>query len=383
MAAFFGVALLIYGGLHLYAFSRIWQVLPHSAGLAVTLTLAGLALTLSPFVLLFSGRRTGHGATAALSWPIYLWMGFIVLFCVAAFAFDLGKLLALIIGLNWPLSGPLGLLAIGLAALALSGYSLYDARQVRVEHISLSTPKLESGQVTIAQLSDLHLGIMLNDAFLENVLAKVCTAQPDILVATGDILDGQGNNLDGLAQRLRACTAPMGKFAILGNHEYFLGLAESLRFLHEAGFQVLRGNAVTAGSLVFVGVDDPSGRALGEETRLDADTALECVPGDAFVVLLKHQPVVDMNARFDLQLSGHVHGGQLFPFHLLTQLVYKVRAGLTPLADGRYLYVSRGAGTWGPPMRLLAPPEITLITIKAASAQSGSHAGSDNTPGQV
>lgn len=382
MWAFFGIAFLIYGLMHLYAFAKIWQALPHSAPLAVALALLGLALTLSPFTLWFAARQKGRGATDFLSWPIYLWMGFAVLFCTVAFAFDVGRLLAFVIGLQWPLSGPLGLLAAGLLALALSAYSVYDARQLRIERITLSTPKLKSGRVTIAQISDLHLGVMLNHRFLEGVLAKVGLAHPDILVATGDILDGQGNDLARLAQPLRACVAPAGKFAVLGNHEYFLGLEASRRFLNEAGFTVLRGEAVPAGGLVFAGVDDPSGRALGAEARLDVDAALERVPRDAFVVLLKHQPVVKVNARFDLQLSGHIHGGQLFPFHLLTRLVYKVHAGLTRLADGRWLYVSRGAGTWGPPMRLLAAPEITFITIEPAPEETRTEPMDTQAPGQ-
>jgi predicted MPP superfamily phosphohydrolase len=84
-----------------------------------------------------------------------------------------------------------------------------------------------------------------------------------------------------------------------------------------------------------------------------------------FIVLLKHQPVIDRGIPFDLQLSGHIHGGQFFPFGLLTRLTYGVSTGLTQLTDGRWLYVSRGAGTWGPPIRLFAAPEITLITIES------------------
>ena len=122
-----------------------------------------------------------------------------------------------------------------------------------------------------------------------------------------------------------------------------------------------------------MGVDDPTAVARGQEARVDTKKALASVtPGD-FIVLLKHQPVVDSDTPFDLQLSGHIHGGQIFPFVYLTQLSYHVHAGLTELADGRRLYVSRGAGTWGPPIRLFAPPEITLITI--ASENEGSSAG--------
>jgi uncharacterized protein len=126
---------------------------------------------------------------------------------------------------------------------------------------------------------------------------------------------------------------------------------------------------MTAGNIVLAGVDDNSVRALGLEIRQDARQALAAANKNGYVVLLKHQPVVDSETPFDLQLSGHIHGGQIFPFGLLPWLTYGVRTGLTQLADGRLLYVSRGTGTWGPPIRLFAAPEITLITITGASSK--------------
>jgi len=99
--------------------------------------------------------------------------------------------------------------------------------------------------------------------------------------------------------------------------------------------------------------------------KIKSDRLLASVTRDDFIVLLKHQPVVDSETPFDLQLSGHIHGGQIFPFVYLTCLVYGVHTGLTRLADGRLLYVNLGAGTCGPPIRLFAPPEITLITIES------------------
>jgi predicted MPP superfamily phosphohydrolase len=118
---------------------------------------------------------------------------------------------------------------------------------------------------------------------------------------------------------------------------------------------------------LLAGIDDPGSRDPQQPAILDTRKALASVTRDDFIVLLKHQPVADGDTPFDLQLSGHVHGGQIFPFVYLTRLVYGVHTGLTRLADGRLLYVSRGTGTWGPPIRLFAPPEITLITIESAN----------------
>ena len=368
MLTFFGIVFLVYGGMHLYAFAKVWQAFPHTTTLGAALVFAGLLLSISPLFIFYAARQHWHNAVVSVSWPIYVWMGYIFLFFAIGMVLDAGHLLTVLLGLRWPMSAMHMLLVISLSAFVCASYGLYDARQIRIEHITIATPKLKNGSVTIAQVSDMHLGAMLGGEFLGRVIGKLNEIKPDIIVATGDIVDGQGDHLNGLAQRLRTCTAPMGKFAVLGNHEYYVGMDESLRFLDNAGFAVLRGEAVETGGIVIAGVDDPAGSGLGRQARLDADTAIRNLGKDDFVVLLKHQPVVDMNNRFDLQLSGHIHGGQIFPFNYLTKMTYKVETGLARLEGGRWLYVSRGTGTWGPPMRLLAPPEVTLITLTSASS---------------
>ena len=365
MLAFLSVAFLIYGIMHIYALARMWLAFPHSLGLGFTLVFLGLVMTFSPLILRHMTKQNWHSATVVTSWVVYIWMGFLFLFCSIALVFDAGNVLAALLGFKWPLNESMTFLTVGLLAVSMLGYGFVEARQIRVEKIKITTPKLSQaiGRVTIAQISDLHLGVMLGDAFLERVIARLREIQPDIIVATGDIIDGQGDDFDALATRFLALQPPKGKFAVLGNHEYYAGLDNSLRFLHSAGFTVLRGESVTAGGIIVAGIDDPSAGA----TTMDTKKALASVPKGNLIVLLKHQPVVDSETPFDLQLSGHIHGGQIFPFGILTRLSYGVRTGLTQLDDGRLLYVSRGAGTWGPPIRLFAAPEITLITIENVS----------------
>lgn len=365
MLAFLSAAFLIYGAMHLYALSKIWLACPHSLALGLSLALLGSVMTFSPLILWYVTRQNWDGAALFLSWVVYLWMGFLFLFCCIALVFDLGHAIASLTGFTWPLTEAATLRAVGLLTIAVLGYGLAEARRMQVEEIAISTPKLASGRVKIAQLSDLHLGMILGDGFLGRVISRVQEFQPDIVVATGDIVDGQGNNLDEMARQLSAVKPSKGAFAVIGNHEYYAGLDNSLRFLRNAGFTVLRGGSAEAGGIVFVGVDDPSAEGPGKEARVEALKVLASTPKGRFVVLLKHQPVVDRDAPFDLQLSGHIHGGQIFPFGLVTWFVYGVRTGLTELADGRRLYVSRGAGTWGPPIRIFAAPEITLITIES------------------
>ena len=367
MLTFLSVAVLIYGSMHLYALGKVWMAFPHSFGLTLALTLAGIVLTFSPLVVWFLERQSWHSATVAAAWVSYTWMGYLFLFLCIGLLFDLGHALATLLNFKWPLNESLAVRTVGLLALTALGYGFVEARGIQVENISITTPKLASGRVTIAQISDLHLGIMLGGRYLDRVVGRLREIKPDIVVATGDIIDGQGDDLEALARHFHSYTPPLGAYAVTGNHEYYAGLESSLSFLRDAGFAVLRGESAIAGGIVLVGVDDPAALSAGQRAGLDASKALASATANGFIVLLKHQPVVSSDTPFDLQLSGHVHGGQIFPFVYLTRLSYGVRTGLTELADERRLYVSRGTGTWGPPIRLFAAPEITLITITSAN----------------
>jgi predicted MPP superfamily phosphohydrolase len=368
MLIFLSVALLIYGAMHTYALGKLWLAFPHSTLLTLALVFCGFAMTFSPLLPWQLAKSNWHNATVVASWVVYLWMGLLFLFCSIALAFDLGHTLATVLGFKWPLNAPMTLLIVGLIAFAMLGYGFFEARQIHVEQIKIATPKLSPaiGKVTIAQISDLHLGVMLGDEFLDRIIARLRELKPEIVVATGDIVDGQGDDLDELARHFLAYRPPLGSYAVIGNHEVYAGLENSLRFLRSAGFTVLRSESAAAGRIILSGIDDPSAGEHDKETGKDNSMALASSGRGDFIVLLKHQPVVDNQIPFDLQLSGHVHGGQIFPFGLLTRLAYGVGTGLTRLAYGRELYVSRGAGTWGPPIRLFAAPEITLITIESA-----------------
>jgi predicted MPP superfamily phosphohydrolase len=155
-------------------------------------------------------------------------------------------------------------------------------------------------------------------------------------------------------------------YAVLGNHEYYAGLDTSLEFLRSAGFRVLRREGVEVfPSFALYGVDDPAGARWGDTSGSDEQGFLPKGVERPYTLLLKHRPAihVESRGRFDLQLSGHVHKGQIFPFNFLTYLSFPVNSGMNLLGDGAFLYVSRGTGTWGPPVRFLAPPEVTVIDI--------------------
>ncbi len=364
----------IYGGVHVYAFLKARTAFgfgwPAGAGVALFM----IAMTAAPFLIRILERHGYDLPARALSYLAYLWMAALLLFFCSSLVIDLLNLLPRLVGLmiNMDLS-PLQarpklhfFVSLGLA-LAISAYGYFDAKNIRTERITIETTKLPKGmdRLTIAQISDVHLGLIVRCSRLDRILDAVKAAKPDLFVSTGDLVDAQINHLPGLAERLRAINPRYGKFAITGNHEYYAGLGRALAFTKEAGFTLLRGTAVSSGAINVAGVDDPAGVQMKIDRPASEKTLLSKLPKDKFTLFLKHQPRIDPEAAglFDLQLSGHTHKGQIFPFTYLSAISYPMNAGRYELAKGSVLYVSRGSGTWGPPVRFLAPPEVTIIEI--------------------
>jgi predicted MPP superfamily phosphohydrolase len=265
---------------------------------------------------------------------------------------------------NWQLVGRRpALFALVLVAIA-STWAFFEARQIEIEKVKLTVPQLPAGmpRLRIVQISDLHLGLINREWLLEEVVTRAEQLHPDLVVVTGDLLDAQRNHLDDLIAPWRQLVASMGKFAVVGNHEAYAGRTNSLEFLRNAGFRVLINELVTINGIQIAGVTDP---AWGER-QADIDTLSAGKPGDV-TILLKHRPWAEAAAidRFTLQLSGHAHRGQIFPFNILTGFAYPRQDGLYRLGASSWLYTSRGTGSWGPPMRLFSPPELTLIELVA------------------
>jgi predicted MPP superfamily phosphohydrolase len=250
----------------------------------------------------------------------------------------------------------------------ISIYGYFEAGSIRTEHVRIQSSKIpeEAGRIRIVHISDVHLGLIVREGRLKKILTRVREADPHIFVSTGDLVDGQLDNLAELGDSLSEIKTRYGKFAVTGNHEYYAGLSRTLEFTKSAGFTLLRGEAVSLpAGIQIAGVDDPAGEWSGLNPGMAEQELLSKLPRDQFTILLKHRPRVDKDTEglFDLQLSGHVHKGQIFPFNLLTYIYYPVKAGHISLGNGSSLYVSRGTGTWGPPIRFLAPPEVTVIDL--------------------
>ncbi|MHB8836296.1 MAG: metallophosphoesterase [Candidatus Methylomirabilia bacterium] len=235
-----------------------------------------------------------------------------------------------------------------------------------------------SAPIRIVQVSDVHLGLLVGKRRLGAILERVREARPDLLVSTGDMLDAVGDHLEPLAAMWRNVLPPLGKYAVTGNHEYYTGIPGALAFLEGAGFRVLRDEAlVIPGVANLIGKEyrAPSGLS-GAPARFRplADLMHEGDPG-LFTLLLNHLPSgFEEDAAplgVGLQLSGHTHDGQVFPFRWLVRLSFRHTAGLAR-SGASLLYVSRGTGTWGPPLRFLAPPEVTVFELLPADSGNSS-----------
>ncbi|MBC8019232.1 MAG: metallophosphoesterase [Verrucomicrobia bacterium] len=381
MSLFLISFLSLYGGMHVYVFIRLHRAF--SPGRPGTVTLAGwmALMTVAPLLVRMAEGAGLELAARLMAWPGYIWMGGIIIFCAALAATDTLRIAAWLSNRIFRTTVPGYLtaaitceIALFLALLA-SGYALYEARKIRTEQVTITTDKLPAAvhSIRVVQISDVHVGLLFRESRLESVLQAVRAAHPDILVSTGDLVDGRLSredvisHLDRMAAMIAAVPAKGGKFAVTGNHEYYAGLDQALVFTRKAGFTILRNQSITLpDGITISGIDDSAGQRMGLPVPTPPESELlRSVPTQRFQLLLKHRPIIPATSdgHFDLQLSGHVHKGQIFPFNLLVRLKFPIPCGTTVTEHNSTIHVSRGSGTWGPPMRLFAPPEVTVIDL--------------------
>ncbi|WP_324193924.1 metallophosphoesterase [Nocardia blacklockiae] len=269
--------------------------------------------------------------------------------------------------------------AIGVLAVwaALCGWGLVEARRVpRVRTVEVTVPRLGPALdgLRLVVVTDTHFAALNRLRWSQRVVEVVNAQRPDIACHAGDLADGPVSRRHPQVEPLGKVEAELGRFYITGNHEYFGDAPGWIEYMTGIGWQPLRNRhqVVEKGGdrLVIAGIDDPTGIALDGHGP-DLPAALAGVDPDVPVVLLAHQPkqITDaVEAGVALQISGHTHGGQIWPFHYLVRLDQPVVAGLSRHGEHTQLYTSRGTGFWGPPLRLFAPSEITVLVLRAPIA---------------
>lgn len=357
-----------YAAIHYYLFRKLVGAFAPSPAARRRLITALLLLIVLPFLARLLDRLGFTVLSRAINLPVFVWIAWLFWFFAGGLLLDLWNIIVSRIPFTrtWQASARRQLQVLVVVILAATGWSYVEAYTPLVRTVIIRSPLLkQDSSVKLVQVSDVHLGMMRSAHWNRMVCQMVESLKPDLLVSTGDMVDTWARSVASQADTWAALKPPLGKFAVLGNHEYYLGLATSLAFHERAGFRLLRQDVVTVNeSLTLAGVDDREGARLGLPCR-NKETDLS-LPANGFKILLKHQPIVTTQSagRFDLQLSGHTHNGQLFPFHLFVWLYHHQTHGLYTLKEGVRLYISSGTGTWGPPLRLFAPPEITVFMLE-------------------
>ncbi|MFM6848911.1 MAG: metallophosphoesterase [Terrabacter sp.] len=312
-------------------------------------------------------RRARGVAWSGMSWLAFAWYLLI------------GVSLHGIVSLAVRVAGPaarrralrIGTPVVVLAALGTTAHGLGEAAQPSVTPVTIQDADLptEFDGLRVALVTDLHVGPIRDSGFTRRVVDQVNAQRPDVVVLAGDLIDGKVAQVSEALAPLADLEAPLGVFAVSGNHEFISQEADAwMDHWETLGIDVLRNENATltrgSATIRMAGIHDETGR--GPDAP-NIDSALRGVPGDAFTMLAAHQPKAAESARgkgVDLQLSGHTHGGQLWPFRYAVLLQQPLIDGLGTVGDVPVL-TSRGAGAWGPPVRVLAPPEIPVITLRA------------------
>ncbi|MFC1769458.1 metallophosphoesterase [Nitrospirota bacterium] len=364
MSMFLAIYFLVFGGMNVYVALRARAAFGFELRGTIFLVLWVIVMVGGPILVRVLERNGVMTGIRPATYMLNIWFGLVFLLFVSGLTVDVVRLvlyLAPRLGAkSFVITPQTAFIVMAAMGLMVFVYGLYEARGLKVERYSVTSPKIPAGMpfMKIVQITDVHLGHMNGEGRLRRVVEVIKAEEPDILVSTGDLVDGGIREHETLAMMLGEINAPLGKYAVLGNHEFYVGMKESIWFVERAGFVMLRDNgAIVNEALQISGADYHSSERGGNPS------ATSDQPYDRFRLLLKHVPHVSEKDEFDLQLSGHTHNGQIFPFRYITATVFPYLAGVYDLGGSR-IYVSRGTGSWGPPVRVLSPPELTVFELK-------------------
>jgi uncharacterized protein len=361
-------------GIHLY----LWKRLVRDALVGRARRWAGFGVIglagLIPLALV-GERLVPQQWRPILAWPGYVWIAVMFYLLVTLAILEVPRVVVRIAGRRAfsedrrLLLGRSLAVTAGVASVAATGIGMVQALgPPNLKRVPIRLTKLPASMdgFRIALVSDIHLGPLLGRSHTERIVRMINSTDADLVAVVGDLVDGSVAELGHAAEPLQDLRARHGSFFVTGNHEYFSGADQWIKEITSFGLTVLRNQRVEIDGLDLAGVNDATGGGSGDPP--DYAKALDGRDSARPAVLLAHQPVQAHEAArhgVDLQLSGHTHGGQMVPFNLVVGLQQPIIAGLGTV-DGTQVYVTRGAGFWGPPVRFGAPPDISLVELHSA-----------------
>lgn len=377
---FFTIVLSIYGLLSTYIYIRGYQALAAQAWIRPWYTFLFFSLTASYVVARFLERYSSGWLSDGLTWIGSFWLGAFIYLCLFMLVSDIVRLADyafpflprhdLLLWSKLKLFLFYGVL--GSLVLVLTG-SYYNARHPVTRDVVMKINKAagDRKQLHIAAVSDIHLGTIIGKTRLKELVLRLNGLKPDIILLAGDVVDEDLAPVirENLGEELRELDAPLGVYAITGNHEYIGGVEAAVKYLEEHGIKVLRDTSVLIyGHIALAGREDRDKNRFSGKQRKTLQELLAGLDQRAPIILMDHQPFnleKAVEAGVDFQLSGHTHHGQLWPLNYVTQAIYQLSSGYRQI-ENTHFYVSNGVGTWGPPLRSGNRPEILNIKLEFA-----------------
>jgi len=357
-ALFFLAVICILFLLHYYIYTRIEKIFNINKIAIISI----FAFLTSSFIIAqIAERYANNWLTVSVYYLSSIWLG--VLFLLISFFFVLDLVsTALRIGgitVNYRLIG----IAVICIVAVVSAYSIINASTIKINKVPIRLENLDK-DIKIVQLSDIHLGAIHSRGYLERVVGMTNKLNPDFVLITGDLFDGSGGVDETDIEPLKELKSTYGTYFITGNHEMYFGVDKALDLIKESNTRALRNEMIDIGGIQLIGIDYPTNEFAKHNEVLKMMDIDKNKPS----VLMYHPPSGVTEAAekgINIQLSGHIHNGQIFPFRLISRIFFKHISGLYQTGSRSYIYVSQGTGTWGPPMRFLSRNEITEIELIA------------------
>ena len=375
---FFSIFFSVYFLTNYYIYIRGLQAFTFSPLLKMIYVKLFIILALSYIAGRILERITVCRITDFLTWIGSYWLALMVYFLLMVVLIDIIRVadhflhfLPAIIRVNPAQTNfILGMVSIGIVFIIVVAGRI-NAVNPHVREISIDLPKKvnDGKDITIAMASDIHLGTVVGQKHLRHMIRMIDEIKPDLILFAGDVLDEDPGSLiqKDLGQCLKELHAPLGVYAITGNHEYIGGVTKAVEYLESHNITIFRDSVLTLpNGITIIGREDIDSRRFNDKQRKSISELIKNINPNSPTILMDHQPsnlndAIDNN--IDLQLSGHTHHGQLWPFNYITSKLFRVSYGYENIQN-THIYVSCGFGSWGPPIRTTARPEIVKIVIR-------------------
>lgn len=374
---FFSIVFSVYGLVNYYIFITGWNAIPHTSLINWLYIVIYLILSLSFIAGRFLERAMLNWISSLIVWIGSFWLGAMVYFLLFALFFDLIRLINFIVPFypdyithSYEQTKHIIFLCVIVIVLLIVFAGYINARTPRIKKLKFKINKsTASGRLKLAVASDIHLGTIICKSRVEKMVSLINSLDADVVLLPGDVVDEDLGPVikQNLGETLRKVKSKYGVFGVTGNHEYIGGVEPACKYLEEHGITMLRDRYVIVNDEIYiVGREDRSIKQFSGKLRKPLEDIMNGIDESKPIILMDHQPVKLIEAEkngADLQLSGHTHHGQLWPFNFITKKVYELSQGYK-LNGSTHYYVSCGAGTWGPPIRTGNKPEILLIELE-------------------